>query len=166
MTASKNFATQIFSTNGDGSGDTELARDFSGSDGIFKISPPSPTSLAIRRINITFVDDPPMSIPVLTTGIDIEIFRDGQIIRSLTPQSIKSFEDLLLFTSGITDISPNPSKITFVIYFDFRAMFSPAGVLRIDGARNEELVITISDDLSGVESIKAIAFGISTGELL
>jgi len=166
MTGFKNFLSQVFSTNGDGTGGFNLALDFSVTAEQFKISPPVGESFAIRRINITFVDDPPMSAPPLTEGIKMEVFRDGQVVRSLTPQSIMSFEDLLLYTSGVVDISPNPSKASFVIYFDFRAMYEVNGVLRLDGDRNEELIVTISDDLSSLESIKCTAFGINTGQLI
>ncbi len=165
-TSSKSFLTQEFTIAGDGTGDPNLANDYSATPTKFKVKPTSPDSYGIRRVNITINDLAPGGIPVLTNGITMEILRDGQVVTTFTPTPIMSFEDLLTVTSGVSNISFNPAKTVFVVYWDFRSMFSPTGFLRLDGKRNEELVITLHDDFSMIENICATVFGISTGELL
>lgn len=166
MTAFKNIFSQVFSVGGDGGGETNMAQDFSAESGGFKITPIAPNSLAIRRINFVINGSNPLPLPPITNGITIDVMRSGAPVLSIVPSPIMSFEDLLNFASSVNDIGFNPANTFISAYFDFEDMFSPTGLLRLDGKREEQLLISIDDDLSDIDLIRAVAYGFDSGELL
>lgn len=147
---------QLLCTVGDGSGTTEANGDYSDTPELFKIQPPSNEIYIISRM-IVMIRDTNISaekyggiVGGLTNGINVDERVESKIDEDLLGGfNVKSNADWARVSYDVDLKSWGPGDEMIVM----RWSFDKSGVpLKLDGYKSGRLVVTCSDDLTGLAS--------------
>lgn len=144
-------------------GSVEMAVNGSGTPVNFEIAPGSNVIWRIDRLTLVIVSNTSPSptgfgdLAALSTGLALTV-RDGvagaDLIYDLTGgQALKAGNDL----AAIGDVGTNGNSITFD--YDLKAP------IRLEGADDELIRCTVSDDLSGLARLRLAAIGVIESSL-
>lgn len=148
--------TRILDTNGDGTGSTNGAQDFSVTPGTFYIEIPDKDIMSIWNL-IVYIEDTDVSKPArygdltaLSTGVIVRLANDD-ITRPLTDIPIKSNRDWMMHA----DAPVNPlNAAQKALKFVWPLTFSDQAGLVMAGRKNTRLEVVLADDFSGLSQHK------------
>jgi len=132
----------------------------------FVVKPPADKIYNIKRLNL-FAEDTLfkinsyMNISALTNGIQIEVRNAAGLVKSLTPTSVKTFNEWGLYSGPVDTVAIDATanaiggmRWTFV---------RGSSDIKLDGSAGEYIAIKIQDDLTGLVNQKACFQGFQTG---
>lgn len=155
----------FLSTNGDGTGTTDMAADYSLTPGMFYYQYNGPASqvAAIRRMIFRIVDTGSMdatgfgNTTALTNGLALQhLDSEDTEIANLIPTPIKNNSDFgaIAFDSDVKAWGQGDE--VFLCRFTFSKFTHPNGVMLTTG---EKFALTVSDDLSALNAFTATVEG-------
>lgn len=163
LISSSRFFTQVVDTVGDGTGSQDQNVNGSGTPVEFRVLPPPGKMYGIAGIEIGIRSASAIDsmleygdVTALTTGVTIESHEvGGSTIKSFAV--LKDNFDLFFIGGKASAAGNNNDPNAIIVKADFQETFNLP--LRIDSRENEELLVTINDDLTGLLSHTMLVHG-------
>jgi hypothetical protein len=155
--SSEDLIYQYLSTNGDGTGDIDAISDYSSGETQFFILPPENEIWQIERLMVSvfsdngFEPDTYGNLSPLPNGLilDKRMGTDNVVIDITSSVPIKDNKGWAILAYDAKVNQWGKDKELLSCRFTFA---KTGGVLRLNGNKNERLILTVSDDLTGLLS--------------
>lgn len=176
------FLDEFLSVNGDGTGDIEMVGDYSSSEGIFYVSPPSGYHYHINRLIVLVQDTGAFDAALygnnitLTSGIVIEhVEADDTLIQRITPRPIYANADWGGYCYDVKEHAFGTGDRFLLARWTFGKAVPPGfdphhvdwslsgfPIIRIE--TGEKFRVRLNDDLSGLNKHRMNVQGISVAD--
>ena len=156
---------QFLSKNGDGSGVTSQAVNGSGAPEEFYIQPPEDEVYVLKRMNLEAIDSAFTNatnygaISTLAVGITVRVLdSDNNVVKDFTPIPIKRSHDWGLLSGVDATALGGAGSDALLVRWTFARGY---GDIILDGGLGHRFVLSVNDDLTGLDDQLAMVQGYS-----
>ena len=150
----QNAIFQYLSTGGDGTGTTSTNADGDPTPVEFSIEPPAGETYLLSRMNVEVIDANFNNANLygaitLANGMSIQVVNGaGAVLKDFTPINIKRSHDWVLLAGVDSVVIGGATSDALKVRWTFKNGYD---FLMLNGDNGEKLVLTVSDDMTGLD---------------